>query len=620
MLGPIQANSPREIAWTDFDHHLANFLARLGGNTPPEICALISLLSAHIRQGHACLFLPAIPSPAETMRESAFQQDQTISSQTSWPELLAGCPIVGAPGEFRPLIWDGADRLYLYRYWKYEALLAEFIRNCAQVPWHIEGDAAELRPLLDQLFPRESEESLDWQRVAALSSLGRRFSVISGGPGTGKTSTAVKILRLLTRLNRESSISIALAAPTGKAAGRFKEAISQAKTRLQLSEEDSSKIPAEAHTLHRLLGMMPGSIRPHHHETNPLPFDAVIVDEASMIDLSLMARLVQALSPSSRLILLGDKDQLASVEPGAVLGNISGGVSPNGYSAVFRKLIREISGDVLPTSSENPISKPLNDSIVVLEKSYRFDPGSGIYALGRAVNAGEGDQALELAVSGKFQDVGWRDLPPASQLERELGPILLAHYERCLQTNTLEDTFLEFNRFRLLCPLRQGPFGVDQLNTLVENLLQPSRKNAQAGGWYKGRPVMIRQNDYYLRLFNGDIGFCFAAQSTQSDSRSNLQVFFPRGNGTFRGISPVRLPPFEPAFAATVHKSQGSEFDEVLLLLPDGSSPILVRELIYTAITRAQKKVTIWGDRDIFRNAVRQKMERQSGLFSALWK
>jgi exodeoxyribonuclease V alpha subunit len=438
---------------------------------------------------------------------------------------------------------------------------------------------------LDRYFPPSSGE-VNLQREAALAALSRRFAVISGGPGTGKTTVVACILALLVELADGEAPRIQLAAPTGKAAMRLKQSILHTVERLELSEAVRSALPREVTTIHRLLGVIPGRSSFRHDHNNPLPCDVLVVDEASMIDLPLMSRLLDALRTDTRVILLGDRDQLASVEAGAVLSDICAGGS------------REAAGN--------------RPAIVHLTKSYRFSDDSGIGRLSRLINSGDGDGALELLTSGLFGDISWRTLPSAERFAGDFTTAACEGYAEFAHASTPADALDALERFRVLAPHREGRHGVGNLNRLTEAALSrlPSAGSSAAGQ----TPVMITGNSYDLGLYNGDTGVLSGTAPGDCSA-----VYFPDPDSGVRRISALRLPPHETAFALTVHKVQGSEFDAVLLVLPDQMSEVLSRELLYTAVTRARKRVEIWGDEEVFRRAVERRIERNSGLRDRLW-
>lgn len=555
------------MTFSYLDIHFKNFTAKLVKKDVAEVSLAAVLVSHYKEQGHICVELsgdmeiPVSPSELE-----------------NWRRKLERSPVVGKPGEYKPLILDGRSRLYLYRYWEYQEKLANLIRK-----WVVQDakdiDFKLLEEGLERLFPANQTEETDWQKVAAFTALTQRFCVISGGPGTGKTTTVAKILALL--LEQNSQQKIALAAPTGKAAARLQESILREKMK-SVFDGIRDAIPEEASTLHRLLGSIPDSPYFHHNAKNRLSADIVVVDEASMVDMALMSKLVQAIAPDARLILLGDKDQLASVEAGAALGDICES---------------ECRG------------------IVQLRESYRFRGDSGIGAVSLAVNLGNADHALSCMKDETHGDIRWKELPRRDDLVRGIRDTVIQGFKDYLQA--IHDPlkiFQQFEQFRILCALRKGPYGAVAVNKAAERILMGKNLIKPDKTWYEGRPVMITRNDYHLRLFNGDVGITLP----DPEAGNGLRVFFPDADGLPRKVHPLRLPEHETVYAMTVHKSQGSEFDNVLLLLPDRDSPVLTRELIYTGVTRAIHHVEIWGTESIFREAVSRRIQRTSGLRDAL--
>ncbi len=586
--------------YRDIDLAFADFLCRLAGREAERLRTLAQELSRGTGEGHICLHL-----------EDAVPADDLSTCVSS----LRETGVVGSPGEFTPLILDSENRLYLYRYWLYERNLAEGLLALASGRT-VELNIAGVKDSISRLFPESSGAEPDWQKIAAAAALWSRLCVISGGPGTGKTTTVVKILALLLEQGGGERLRIALAAPTGKAAARLRESISGAKGRLQEATAVCPLIPAEVTTLHRLLGGVPGSSRFRHDENNPLPYDIVVVDEASMVALPLMAKLVQALSSTSRLLLLGDREQLASVEPGAVLGDLCATGSSPRYSPEFRTYLADVTGSSLEETVMKTVQPPLADSLVVLQKNYRFASGSAIGMLSRAINEGNRLAVLETLRNKTQETVRLRDLPTPGYLPITLENAVLAGYrEYLLYKDSAADALAAFDRFRVLCAVRGGNYGVSSLNRAVEELLAAQRLISPATVWYCGRPVMITVNDYALRLFNGDVGIALP----DPEQPGALAVFFSAEEGGVRKISPLRLPPHETVFAMTVHKSQGSEFDRVLLVLPPTDSLILTREILYTGITRARETVEIWCGEELLAAAVTRRIERRSGLRKALW-
>ncbi|WP_298272151.1 exodeoxyribonuclease V subunit alpha [Geobacter sp.] len=589
---------PETTLLRDIDHRFADFICRIATRPTDGLRDAALSLSSAVGQGHTCINL------AEGCQGGWTEQRA---------EELRASGAVGMPGEKAPLILDGEGRLYLYRYWRYERDLAELLREKAGL--QLEIDRVLLADGINRLFGPPQGGDTDWQRVAAAAAVRSGVSVISGGPGTGKTSTVARIMALLLEQGGERPVRIALAAPTGKAAARLGESIRGAKDRLAVSEEVRGRIPDEVMTIHRLLGVIPNSTRFRHNAGNLLPFDVVIVDEASMVALPLMAKLVAAMAARSRLILLGDRDQLASVEAGAVLGDICDTGRVHRFSSSFRQFAAGVTGEGFTPDETDPDPGPLADSVIIFRKNYRFGTDSGIGRLSRLVNEGDGVGALSLLRGAGSSGVSWRETPSVEALPQALAQRVLSGYHHYLEQDDPAAALAAFDRFRILSAVRDGRYGVGGLNHAVERILSAARLIDGGRRWYRGRPVMITVNDYSVRLFNGDVGIALPDPETVG----GLAVFFPSPEGGVRKLSPLRLPPHETAFAMTVHKSQGSEFAAVLLVIPPFEAPVLTRELLYTGITRARTEVELWCGEDIFRRAVSRRIERRSGLREALW-
>lgn len=433
--------------------------------------------------------------------------------------------------------------------------------------------------------------------------------MITGGPGTGKTTTVLRLLALLAEqalAAGEAPPRILLLAPTGKASARLEESVTGARARLPVDEAVRGAIPGEARTIHRALGWQPGG-RWRHDAENPLAADVVVVDEASMIDLALMRALVEALRPETRLILLGDRDQLSSVDAGAVLGDICGEPGP---------------ADPPP---------PIAACIARLGYSFRFGSETGIGALARAIQAGDADAALALLADPKYPDVTRVAAPatePGGRLHAELAGDVLAGYAPYLEAlaagaakgsapdpEAIAAALEAFGGFRVLCAHREGPSGALMLGRAVIEALTQAGRIGPLGESWAGRPVLVTRNDPALGLFNGDLGLI--APDATMDGR--LRAFFAGADGRPRAIAPPRLPPHETAYSMSIHKSQGSEFDRVAVILPQPDSPLLSRELLYTAVTRARRGVRLFASSEALRVAIAQRARRASGLRQRLW-
>jgi exodeoxyribonuclease V alpha subunit len=553
------------------DRHFADFIMRQDDHPCPELWWSAALVSNAAAQGHSCLLLTDIPdlisqSPAEP-RPSA--------DPVHWRTALSNCRCLGTPGSLTPLLLDGDGRLYLQRNWSHEQRIVETIlaKNAPPLP-----PDNRLESALDRYFPR-LDETPDLQRSAARMALTQQFSVISGGPGTGKTATVAKILALHLELAGASPPQIMLAAPTGKAALRLHQSILLAIDRLGLPDTITAHLPVGVSTIHRLLGVHPRSGGFRHNHDNPLPGDLLVVDEASMVDLQLMAALLAAVRPTCRVILLGDRNQLSSVEAGAVLADICDGAE----------------------QASVPVTQ--------LTRSYRFSADSGIAELSRLINNGDSDAVMALLMAGEHADVAWQHLPEKAAFDTTFSALIRREFAPCAGATTPGMALAALNRFKVLSPLRSGPVGIDTLNSLSSSALANSRKKLPQG--IAPRPVMITGNNYELELFNGDSGVIMAVDGSEA-------AWFEKPDGSLRRLSLFRLPLNEAAYALTVHKSQGSEYDHVLLILPEQLSPLLSRELLYTAVTRARSRVTIWGSEAVIRHAVDQRTRRTSGLAARL--
>lgn len=593
----------------DIDIQLYQFFKELAGNQEEVLLSAV-LLSYLYRQGDVCLKLDEVAS--STLFPEADAPSNFIAPDLdTWLQALQKSELVGTPGSFKPLILDEHQRLYLHKLWHFENGLAEkIIKKCSSKNKVI--DTELLSESIDNLFPDSENHEVNWQKVASIAALYNHFTVISGGPGTGKTSTVVRILALIVEqvLERGEKISIALAAPTGKAAARLKESILSTKEELSVSEKIKEAIPSKAKTIHQLLGARRHSARFTYHADNPLPYDVVIIDEASMVDQPLMSKFMEALLEKTSVILLGDKDQLSSVEAGAVLGNICG-IQKNGLSPEFSEIL---SGYNIQVSGENRQSSPapLTDNIILLEKNYRFSDESGIARLAAHINAREEQEALAVLEDEVAPDVSIRPIADLKSLELELVQIISRYLLNITGVNDAGQLFTAFQHMQVLCAHRRGPYGVEYLNARIEQLMKREGTVPADRQWYHGRPVIINQNSYGLGLFNGDIGICTI------DDTGNRQVIFQREK-TVQRYAPARLPDFSLAYALTIHKSQGSEFDNVMLVLPDQSSRLLTKELLYTAVTRAKKGVEILGGEEILSEGIKQNISRSSGLRDRLW-
>ncbi|RMD60161.1 MAG: exodeoxyribonuclease V subunit alpha, partial [Nitrospirae bacterium] len=584
----------------NLDRHFSDFMMTFHKYEEKTLRFTFGLLSYYTRNGHICMEIESIANRDVYEGDGQFK----LPDIEDLRELIKASPVIGKPGDLAPIIKDG-DRLYLHRFWYYEQMLIDKIKR--RIKDNIgELDYERLRRALDLFFQRGDDKEPDWQKIAAILSLIRSFCVISGGPGTGKTTTVIKILSLLL-MYYGGDLRITLSAPTGKAAARLRDAIRSIKPELKCPQDIIKAIPEDVYTIHRLLGINNNKLR--FHAGNPLPYDVVVVDEASMVDVALMSKLFSALKDDAKIILLGDRNQLASVEAGAVLGDICGDEELNIFSEPIKRAVEEVTDYRLstPTPSQH---FSIRDSIVELRKNYRFKDYTNIHMISGAIKRGDYEEAINLLKSGK----SWFKLPPPHDLREALRDSVVDGFRSYLNKKGDPLNALKgFEEFRILSPLRGGPYGVEHINVLVEQILKQEGLIEIQGRWYVGRPVMITTNDYNLMLFNGDIGI------TLRDSNGELKVFFSAQDGGIRKFLPSMLPHHETVYAMTVHKSQGSEFERALLILPDTYTDLLTRELLYTAITRVKRGVEVWALEDIFKMSILARIRRASGLKDALW-
>ncbi|HEX6255662.1 MAG TPA: AAA family ATPase [Euzebyales bacterium] len=668
ILGPVEV-------------HGARTLSHLVDDDRPEVLLAAALALRAPQHGHVCVEFGTVATTTMIAEDAVVDPDDLAWPEPdAWRNVLADSPLVRVrpegtpsreelePEQDRPLVLVG-DRLYLDRYWRYERRVAAVLAARAQRV--VDADPARVREVLERLTP-PSDERPDRQRLAVATALRRHLTVIAGGPGTGKTHTVARLLAAVHELADGDWPQVALAAPTGKAADRLTAALRDAAAdpQLAVSSEVRGRLrTVEGSTLHRLLGWRPGSAtRFRHDRSHRLPHELVIVDETSMVDLPLMSKLVEALRPDARLVLVGDPDQLASVEAGAVLADIigpvgdelrmsdehrraltamtgeplgdasAGGLPPAGASvdAVEDDVVDDVAGGVPGGASDGPTAPPaarrcgdgvsvrparpggIDDSVVVLGTVRRFAAGSGIARLAGAIHAGDGDEVLDV-LRLEAPDVTWieatgeatdrRDLTDVRERVVDVGRNVIAAARAGDAARALD----ALDRVRILTAHRHGAVGVDRWVPLVERwLTRGVDQYDPAGRFPVGRPVMVTRNDPHLRLFNGDVGVVVR-------SGDAVAVGFRGGDGV-RRFAPSRLEDIEIVHAMTIHKSQGSQFGHVVIVLPEATSQILTRELLYTAVTRAQRGVTVIGTADAVRAAVDRRVARASGLRGTLWR
>ena len=611
--------------FTPLDSRFAATLARLASERlreapRPEVLLAAALASRQMTEGHVCVDLARPPAARDAAGEPI--ADVRWPAPTPWIAALRTSALVslaapdgGIPQA--PLVLDSAGRIYLQRFWCHQQELARALRERARVSFTAR-DPKRLRAELVRLFP-DADAVFPWQRAAALTAARRGLTVVTGGPGTGKTATVVRMLALLVGealAAGERAPRMLLVAPTGKAAARLSESIEAAIPRLDCAAGVTAELPRAAATIHRALGTFGGTASRFRHDAdNPLVADVVVVDEASMVDLALMNRLVAAIPRRARLILLGDRDQLASVEAGAVLGDLCDpGALARAYSTPHRKELSSLGGIELPPAKKAVRESGLRDSIVRLVHSYRYDAQSGIGRLSAAIREQRPAEALRILESEDFPDVVRVDPPPAGVLHAASEEKIVEGFRAALQATDASAALRAMDGFRVLCAHRRGPFGVEALNERIVELLREQGLVGSGDIQYRGRAVLVTRNDYDVALFNGDVGLVLQ----DAEDEAPLLAVFAAPGGTLRRLSPARLPTHETAFAMTVHKSQGSEVDELVLVLPD-ESPLVTRELLYTAVTRARRRVVIQASEGAIEQGIMAETQRASGLRDLLW-
>jgi exodeoxyribonuclease V alpha subunit len=649
------------------DRAFARFLKDLQPDVSGWVLLAAVLASHQLGGGHICLDLRAaladpdgalsLPPEGDEIQPGKPLELLYGITPDIWEQNLRESPLVAAGAGNTPLVLY-SGRLYLRRYWQYMQQVTQgILQRIAVSPFSSDQPPGELPDKLPDKLPDHLIERLDalfgslrspgeqaktevhWQSVAAAIAAAGAFTVISGGPGTGKTTTVVQLLVLLQGMAHESgkNLRICLAAPTGKAAARLTESIAAAAGLLPV--EILSRLPMKATTLHRLLGSRPDSRRFVHNSQNPLHLDLLVVDEASMIDLEMMAVLLGALPSRAKLVLLGDKDQLASVEAGSVLGDICGHAEQAAYLPVTLAWIEKNTGYDLRTFAGS--GTELDQHVVVLRKSHRFGKDSGIGELARAVNAGDPEKVRAVWRQG-FKDIAHLNVKSLDDegFSRLLldgdsgafacagstaGPVGYRKYLECVKSGPTQDPGAEegwlravlsaFGRFQMIAAVRKGRWGVEGLNEKSVEILFRAGLIRATEGWYPGRPVMVTRNDYSLGLMNGDVGIVLPVTDDRGTDQKSLRAVFPMVDGALKKVLPSRLSDVETVFAMTVHKSQGSEFEHTALVLPDVMSPVLTRELLYTGITRAKNWFTLVSfGMDVPEQAVQRRTRRASGL------
>jgi exodeoxyribonuclease V alpha subunit len=660
-----------EAGWLRrLDAALSAFLAERDPDAPPAVLVAAAVLSQMEGRGHTCLPLAHVVAPPVALLAGPPEAQAGLhtvwatlpATLSDWLDALRGSRVVRDArrnadqeaildaDEGQPLVLGGSESapvLYLRRYWDYECRVARQLRQ--RVSERVPVDEVATRTWLDQLFPaparadakpvtRGDAPAMDWQKLACAVALRARLSVITGGPGTGKTYTAARLLALLFAVDADAQrLRVALAAPTGKAAARLKQSIDASLVQLQDALGDRIDLNAltqrvgAARTLHALLGARPDTRQFRHNASHPLDVDVLIVDEASMIHLEMMAALLDALPPTARVIFLGDKDQLASVEAGAVLGDLCRDAEQGSYDPDTLRYARDVAGQDLDLiyQDHSGAAPLLAQQTVMLRESRRF--GGPIGKLALAVNQGDvrashailsqdksgavrnlaatgPEVAVQLALQGRPQaEGGYAEYLRAMAERPEAG-------DEAAHAQWVRKVLTAFDRFRLLCAVREGEWGVAGLNRAVQQALAGAGWLKPASEWFEGRPVMVTRNDPTLGVFNGDIGIALRPVTRGAP----LRAYFMDGP-EIRSVGVSRLAHVDTAFAMTVHKSQGSEFRHTALVLPPYGLGMLQRELVYTGITRAREAFTLVApDAGALASAIQHPTQRASGLLGLL--
>ncbi len=593
------------------DIAFTRFLLQTNPGISTDVLLAACLTSYYYRQGNVCMWLNEFDNTRLFPEADSSLKPLHTPSLDEWKTALSKSSVVGRPDTFTPLILD-KNRLYLHKLWAQEQQLGQNLIELGKKRVN-EFGCKQLLEGLNRLFPSSETFEIDWQKVAAVAAVLQPFTVISGGPGTGKTTTVVRILALLLeQTTAGETLEIALAAPTGKAAARLKRSIEEQRDHLETDSSIIEQIPQQTFTIHRLLGSRLQSDSFKYNEENKLPYDLVIVDEVSMADQRLMNSLLKAMKVRSRLILLGDKDQLASVEAGSVLGDICGAAT-NRFSASFHTALKKLNIK-LPEKHVAKNPSTLTDNIVLLEQNFRFEKNSGITLLTSAIKRGEADVTIGLLNDNTNKDIDLKSIESFNEFWDEYESFIKDYFQAIRHEKSLQVLAEKLQQFIILCAHRRGPFGVKAVNIAVEKMLYNKGIISGIGEWYDGRPVIIRRNNAQMCLRNGDIGIC------RRDKNDEWIILFPETNKlTLRKVHPDRLPEYDVAYALTIHQSQGSEYDNVLLVLPDKLSKILTRELLYTAVSRTRKTVTIFARKKIIKEAISKKLTRHSGLEEILW-
>lgn len=557
------------------------------------------MLSKRMSEGHICLDLNLSSIDLKELKDEASESLVTIDK-------LKNDSLVSDGSAYTPfVIWN--DQLYLQRFFQYESQILNKIRTLIEFENTIQSNLSQQlithKKLIQTLFPYRDSSLVDWQMIASISAILNQFTIITGGPGTGKTTTVARILSLLYAL--QPDIRIALAAPTGKAATRMADSLKSANYPDETTKEKVEIL--EPSTIHRLLGARKGSIYFKHNTQNPIAYDLVIIDESSMIDIALFAKLLDAIHPNTKIIMLGDKNQLASVEAGSIFGDLCMAQKQlNGFSPKRIALFKEILSDreiLIPYGNQTVSDHLLFEHVIELQHSHRFSADDGIGKFSKAVIQNQTDIIKEFFES-KDEKVTIDDTYSEAIFRDFINGF--SHY---IKEPDTKKAFQKLNQLRILCGIREGEEGVFRINEKIEEFLQHSHLIHKNTEFYEHRPIIITKNNYELKLFNGDIGI------VRKDASGILKVWFEDNEGRLKAILPASIDYAETVYAMTIHKSQGSEFNKVMVILPKNAElTLLTRELLYTAITRARDQVIMQGSKEVILESTNRSVRRGSGI------
>ena len=589
------------------DYHFSVFMYKLCNS---ELVALVACLASNaLEQGDCCWQWQA------SSKQLLFNHEDSTGKiincinveKSQWLIKLQNNQLVSDGSTTAMLVVD-QRAIFLYRYWNYEQQIGNWLLQ----PNIIAVNTDILPKLLDDLFPKQSNNLINWQKVAAATACINKFTLITGGPGTGKTTTVAKILLLLAKQDTNKKLTVALAAPTGKAASRMDEPIVNLKQQLENNNSNINIYPAT--TIHKLLKITNKTAIPGKNHDNKLVADILIVDEASMIDVEIMAYLIDALPKQIRVIFLGDHYQLPSVAPGNLIADICSKAS--GFSEQQHNMLVKLTNEELP--SNNMAKSVIADAVVELQNSYRFKDNSSIGQLAKSIKLANSKKMLN-CISEADSQLQWCNFTDDALQQQTINLALTAYtsyFKKLNIASTPYEILTEFNKFRVLCAIKDSNYGTKQINRKIESLLKkqnliPLYNKYGNGEYYFGRPIILNRNDYHFGLSNGDTGVILPVAH-------KLQAVFLNSDNNVVHVPISQLTEHEPAYAITVHKSQGSEFDNVALLLPQNFNNILTNSLLYTGVTRSKNKFSLFANIDILLQALNNHEARVSGLTSLL--